>query len=248
VDRAREYPAQSRSIEAPGAVEQAMRRFVCLLLLLTVAALGAAGQGPVVCIDPGHPSEVGPGTKGRTITEMRAAWLVALRMKELLEREGVRVVLTKSREDEMVRNRQRAEIANRAKADLMVRLHADAATGSGFAVYYPARTGTAQGRTGPSRSVLDRTAPMARRFHATLGQELKGHLRDNGLKTDRQTLIGGRQGALTGSIFSEVPVLLVEMCVLTNPKDDAFMASQAGQEVMARALTRATLQALARKR
>ena len=34
-----------------------------------------------------------------------------------------------------------------------------------------------------------------------------------GVKTDRQTAIGGKQGALTGSVFSEVPVVTVEMLV-----------------------------------
>src|SRR5262249_1266358 len=45
-------------------------------------------------------------------------------------------------------------------------------------------------------------------------------LRDNGVKGDEDTLIGGRQGALTGSIFSEEPTLLVEMVFLTKCRMD----------------------------
>src|ERR687897_201590 len=56
---------------------------------------------------------------------------------------GYAVVLTKSAEDELVRNRDRAVVANRAGAALMVRLHCDASVERGFAVYYPDR----QGRT-----------------------------------------------------------------------------------------------------
>ena len=46
---------------------------------------------PVVCLDPGHSSEVGPGTRGRSLTELHANWIVALRLKGLLERDGFRV-------------------------------------------------------------------------------------------------------------------------------------------------------------
>ncbi|MBC8102865.1 MAG: N-acetylmuramoyl-L-alanine amidase, partial [Cytophagales bacterium] len=50
-----------------------------------------------------------------------------------------------------------------------------------------------------------------------------------------------RQGALTGSVFSKVPVLLIEMGVLTNPRDEAILASAKGQAKIADAITAATL-------
>ena len=71
----------------------------------------------VVCIDPGHPSEVASGmTMQHGTNETRVAWQVALMLKERLERDGYSVVLTKSAEDELVRNRDRALGANRARA------------------------------------------------------------------------------------------------------------------------------------
>lgn len=173
----------------------------------------------IVCIDPGHVSE-NVGTRGRRVTEVRAVWEVATRLKAILQKDGYTVVMTKRSFGEKVLNRRRAEIANGARADLMVRLHCDAGSGSGFAVYYPAAQGTAQGRKGPSAAVLRTSADAARRFHPALGLGLKGWFRDNGLKTDAQTYVGGRQGALTGSIFSEVPVVLVEMAVLTSPAEE----------------------------
>lgn len=189
-----------------------------------------------VCIDPGHPSEVGVGTQGARLTELHANWTIALRLRDLLTRDGFRVVLTKTSEREHVRNRRRAEIANAAKADLMVRLHCDGSPRGGFAVYYPDRTGTSQGRTGPTADVIRRTAPLARRFHAALAKGLKGELFDQGLMSDVKTAVGGRQGALTGSIFSEVPVVLVEMATITTRHDEAFMLSQSGQRKMAESL------------
>lgn len=192
-------------------------------------------QGKRVCIDPGHPSEVGIGTKGRRITEVKAAWEVALKLEKLLKDAGAEVKLTKGREREKVLNRRRAEIANAFEADIMVRLHCDSAAGTGFAVYYPTRQGRANdGGIGPSQSVLTQCKLLAGKFYQGLSKATKGGpLKNRGLKSDLETSVGGKQGALTGSIYSKVPVVLIEMCVLTNARDDAFMASQAGQQFLA---------------
>lgn len=213
-----------------------MRALAASLLL----CLAAWAVSQTVVIDPGHPSEVGRGTRGKKVTELEVAWRVAKDLEAELKQRGYRVVLTKTREEQFVRNRERAETANRAKAALMVRLHCDAASGRGFAVYYPTQAGrtVVAGKTfrGPSRTMLEATAPIAKRFHVAMSRSLRGKLKDNGLRTDLQTAVGRRQGALTGSIFSKVPTVLVEMVVLTNPKDEAFIASERGRRAMVRAL------------
>lgn len=208
-------------------------------LVAFLSFVPSAAFAQTICIDPGHPSEVGRGASGKKITELEAVWLIGSRVGKRLEELGYKVVLTKSKQDELVKNRRRAEIANESKADLMVRLHCDGAGSTGFAVYWPSKQGTAQGRTGPTQEVIERTSKIVPVFHKELGSAMKGKLRDNGLKGDEKTLIGSRQGALTGSIFSEVPVLLVEMVDLTNPKDDAFIASKEGQDLYVEALVRA---------
>lgn len=190
-----------------------------------------------VCIDPGHPSEVGEGTRGKKLTEMRAAWLVAKRLEALLKAAGHEVKLTKSGEKEFVKNRRRAEVANAFGADLLVRLHCDSEGGTGFWTYYPDRQGTdSTGRRGPSPEVIALCKEKAPKFHAALAAGLKGALRDNGCLPDARTHVGSKQGALTGSIWSQVPVVLVEMCVLSSAKDEAFLVSEKGQAQMARAL------------
>ncbi len=215
-------------------------------LLLLLALLPALCSAQTVCIDPGHISEVGAGTKGRKTTELKVAWEVAQLLKERLAQKGITTVLTKSKIDQKVLNRERSAIANKNKVDLMVRLHCDAAAGSGFAVYYPSRKGTARGVTGPSQAVLTRSKAAANRFHAAMAKTLAGSLKDNGLKTDLATAIGAKQGALTGSIHSQVPVLLVEMVVLTNPKDEAFVVSRSGRAALVEALTQGVLAAVRR--
>ncbi|MCS6859879.1 MAG: N-acetylmuramoyl-L-alanine amidase [Abditibacteriales bacterium] len=197
--------------------------------------------GKVVCIDPGHPSEVHAGsTVQHGTTENHINWVVALKLKGLLEREGLKVVLTKNTEGEFVKNRRRAEIANNAGAELMVRLHCDhsaAGRGSGFTLYYPDRAGKSKdGDVGPSPSVCQKSEQAARILHESMASHLKGSLKDNGVKTDRQTAVGSRQGALTGSIYSRVPVVTVEMVFLSNKKDAEFIKTEEGQQKMAQAL------------
>lgn len=200
------------------------------MLLPILAALA-----PVICIDPGHPSENGVGTRGKNLTEVAVCWKVALALRDELRAGGYTVVLTKSTENQKVTNRKRAEIANASKAALLLRLHCDAGKGTGFATYFPDRTGKVGKVTGPARAVLSASKAAASKFHPAAVGALDG-LSDAGLHPDTKTMIGGKQGALTGSIYSRVPVLLVEMAVLQNPKDEAFFLAPGGYQKMAKAL------------
>lgn len=195
-------------------------------------------SGFVICVDPGHSSETSRGTESRDhkLTELHVNWIVAQRLEALLEADGATVVTTKTRESQVVANRRRAEIANAAGARLFLRLHCDSGEQSGLATYYPDRTGTRFGVTGPSRAVMAGSRRAAVIFQPAVVAALHGSLRDAGIKGDSQTGIGSKQGALTGSIFSHVPALTVEMCVLTNAHDYRFIRTEAGQDEMAHAL------------
>jgi len=194
-----------------------------------------AAEPPVVCIDPGHPSEVASGMDEQNGTnETRVAWSVALRLREELGRRGYRVVMTKSAEDELVTNKDRALVANRAGAALLVRLHCDASVETGFAVYYPDRQGLAKdGTVGPGPEVIEGSRRAAEAVHSGMAEGLRALLNDNGIRTDYQTKVGREQGALTGSVFSEVPVLTVEMVVLSDLLDAEFIKSEEGRLRMA---------------
>ncbi len=206
--------------------------------------LGVEGK-PTICIDPGH-SRATIGAAGRLVTEVKVAWDVALRLRTILDHDGYNVVLTKQNQDENVRNEDRAGTANRVHAALFLRLHCDAGRDTGVATFYPARQGVKGGVRGPSKQVIAASGRCARLFHPAMVQALRGHLRDRGLRPDAQTAIGGQQGALTGSIFSKVPVILIEMCVLTNRRDERFIVSPQGQDAMAHALERGVAAAVGR--
>jgi N-acetylmuramoyl-L-alanine amidase len=192
----------------------------------------------VICIDPGHPSETSAGTVSRdgTLTERHVDWVVALRLRDLLEQSGYRVVLTKSSEQEMVTNQKRAEIANDAHAALFLRLHCDSAATNGLAIYYPDRQGRSHGVVGPSEQVIRDSRSAAVAMHAAVIDALTGKLRDRGVHGESATRIGARQGALTGSIYAHVPAVTVEMVVLDNAHDFALARTESGQNLLARAL------------
>lgn len=192
---------------------------------------------PLVAIDPGHPSETSEGASGSAgATEIQVNWAVAQRLKTLLEEGGYRVVLTKLVEEELVTNRHRAEVGTLHGADVMVRLHCDAGDHRGTATYYPDRQGERWGVTGPSPEVIAGSEAFVNVFHLAMIGALGPDWPDLGIKGDSKTYVGSRQGALTGSIFSTIPVVTVEMVVITQPEDEAIIASAEGQDRMARAI------------
>ncbi len=169
---------------------------------------------------------------------------MALELQKVLKENlpEARVILTRNfrsynpKHPRIVTDRRRAEIANQAHAAIMVRLHTDTGRGSGFTLYYPDRQATKNGRTGPSLEVIRRSRQAADCLHAGMAQALASALRDNGVKGESATYIGKKQGALTGSIYSEVPSVTVEMIFLSNPSDARYLNSPAGRHAMAEAL------------
>jgi len=222
--------------EAP--IPASIKRMVTkgLIALAASLVLSTFATAQTICIDPGHPSENGVGTHGIHISELHAAWLVALKLNSLLSAAGYKVVMTRGEEQKTVSNRERAEISNQVRADLMIRLHCDAGTKPGLATYYPGKQGKQGRTTGPSDRIISESRALGKKFHPAVIAALRGDMKDRGLHTEADTMIGSKQGALTGSIYSKVPVLLVEMAVLQNEHDDAFIAMDAGQEKIAQAL------------
>ncbi len=206
-------------------------------LYASLERLPSAIGGRIVCIDPGHPSETSAGTTGPSgVAENHINWVIAGKLKVNIDDAGASVVMTKQSENEHVTNRRRAEIANAANADIMIRLHCDAAPSRGFSIYAPDRQGTRYGVTGPDQSIIDASTAVMGPFYEGMKSVLSGTLPGRGTHGDSATCVGSRQGALTGSIFSQVPTLTIEMCVLTNAQDEAFIASPSGQQTMVEAL------------
>ena len=208
--------------------------------LLSHAAIAA--PAPIICIDPGHPSETSEGAASHGLSENRLNWQVALRLKARLSKMGIASVMTKNRENQNVTNRRRAEIANgsnpyKRPCALFIRLHCDEGGGRGFTWYYPDRAGRKGGVVGPPKTVQLESRRATHILNEAMKPVLRGSLEPNPIKTDAATFVGGKQGGvLTGSIYSRVPTALLEMCFINRNSDARFIASTTGQEKMALAL------------
>lgn len=84
----------------------------------------------IVCLDPGHGATCANGSPDGTYKEHEFALDVANRIKAILQRHGVKVVMTRT-DGTDVSLTERAKISNDAKADLFLSIHSNAA-GSGW--------------------------------------------------------------------------------------------------------------------
>ena len=227
--------------------------------LVVVACLVAApplhgAPEPVVVLDPGHDLRVnlrtepiGPGSETRkildgggtrgTVTGIREADLnlaVGLRLRALLERAGIRVVMTRTTTSHTsMGNIARAQFANRAHAALFLRIHADGVSDPGVAGTHTLYPAFHAGWT-------DDVYAASRRAAVIVQRELVRALGfpDRGLQ---------RRADFTGFNWSDVPVILVEMGFMTNPTEDRLLATQAYRERAAVGLCRGTLRFLGRR-
>ncbi len=110
-------------------------------------------EGKIICIDAGH----GGGDAGAIgptgVTEKSVTLRVALKLKELLEAEGAKVIMTRTTDRQVswkgdkasaIEELQaRCEVANKAKADIFISIHADSFTNPnarGSTGYYYSKT------------------------------------------------------------------------------------------------------------
>jgi N-acetylmuramoyl-L-alanine amidase len=232
-----------------------LRHGIALTALLVALPVSAAsGQSaPVVVIDPGHDlranpatEPIGPGSSTRKIkdgggthgvvsglTEAELNLRVALRLRTLLERSGVRVVMTRRETaGTSIGNVARARIANRAGAALFLRIHADGATD-------PSARGTHTLYPTLRRGWTDDVYASSKRAARTVQSELVRALGfpDRGLQ---------ERSDFTGFNWADVPVILVEMGFMTNATEDRLLATSAYQRRAAVGLCRGALRYLGR--
>ena len=170
------------------------------------------------------------------VTGLREAELnlrVGLLLRALLERAGVRVVMTRTTTTRTsMGNVARARIANSARAGLFLRIHADGSTdrsARGTHTLHPALR----------RGWTDDVYVESKRAAGIVQRDLRGALGfpDRGLQ---------ERSDFTGFNWSDVPVILVEMGFMSNPTEDRLLATAAYQRRAAVGLCRGTLRFLGR--
>ncbi len=204
-------------------------------------------QPKVVVIDPGHQlyannalEPVGPGSttmKAKVSAgtasvntgspESALVLQVGLKLRDLLRSRGIDVVMTRETQDVNISNAERAQLANEAGADLFVRIHADGATDpavNGILMLYPA---TITGWTDDISSDSLRAATIA----------LQEMVKETGAKNRGLSA----RSDIAGFNWSDVPVFLPEIGLMTNPVEDAKLATDAYQDKLVVALARSIL-------
>jgi N-acetylmuramoyl-L-alanine amidase len=222
-----------------------------LVAALAVVPGRADAAAPVVVVDPGHDRLAnlrtepnGPGSATRKIydgggthgvvtgiAEPDLTLAVSLRLRALLQRAGVKVVMTRTRTSgESMGNVARARIANRAHARLFLRVHAD---GSASSDARGTHTLTPALRPGWTDDVYAQSHRAARLVQVELVRALG--FPDRGIQ---------ERSDYTGFNWADVPVILVELGFMTNPTDDRALARTAVRERAALGLCRGTLRFL----
>lgn len=193
----------------------------------------------IVALDPGHSGKrnggvepIGPGSRAKKAKdstgtqgvstgypEYKLTLSLAKLMKKELESRGYQVVMTRKDNKTAVSCAKRAQIANEKNADIFIRIHADGTSSSsvyGASALYPSSSNPYVGKNSTKSKKLSKCL-----LDAMCG---KAKVKNRGLM---------KRDDLTGTNWAKMPVTLIEVGFMTNPKEDKLLHKKEYQKKLA---------------
>ncbi|MDS1030476.1 N-acetylmuramoyl-L-alanine amidase [Bacillota bacterium LX-D] len=182
-------------------------------------------KGKTIVIDPGHGSiqsggSSDPGARGPSgLFERDVVLNVSLKVKELLEAKGAKVIMTRTGNTYLTL-KGRAEVANKNNAQIFVCIHCNASTSrsaNGTATYY-----YAQGSLSTQREIRQRLASTVQeQLVKAIGRKNRGIVEAN----------------FAVLRYTNVPSILVETAFISNYEEEALLAKSDFQDKIAVGIT-----------
>lgn len=212
-----------------------------------------------IVLDAGHGGD-DHGAVANGTSDKKVALGVVLRLGQMIEDElGIRVVYTRTRDNEFHALRERGRIANRAGGKLFISVHANAAGSSrarGTETFFlaPHRSESARQVMERENSVIDLESDpslyadfddeggilraLAMSAYQEESQLLASLVEQEFVDSGRHSR-GVKQAAFLVLWAASMPAILVETGFITNREEARFLDSAEGQEQTARAIFRA---------
>lgn len=205
--------------------------------LVTAYKTETALAGKVIAIDPGHgcyktddATTRDDGNVGPTgLLEKDVNLAVSLYLKAYLQASGATVIMTRNKDVGVMTLTSRAETANGANADIFISVHCNASTSDskkkGVITYYFGGNAA----TPVSATLLAKRKALAADVQNALSAEAGSA--SLGIGSDGFTVL----------VKTTMPSVLVEVGYITNPEEEALLATAAYQELCGKGIYKGVL-------
>jgi len=213
-----------------------------------------------IVVDAGHGGK-DPGAQGSGGTQEKTVVLdIARRLKENLEKRGIQVVMTRSR-DEFLTLQERTEVAARSKADLFVSVHANASSSKsarGMEIYYLRDLTWTEKNSDPldanrkfvlknlsldkgSRDAEKIVSDLLHNYKQEKSQDLAEYVNDRAAPMIHAQGRGSKPAGFYVLKNTLIPAILVEVGFLTNYQEEKLLMTGRYRQEIADALARTIL-------